>query len=252
MKTSLFIGRWQVPELHEGHKALIQTAIDDGNHVVVGIRDTDLDESNPYPVYVRHQAIRKAFGHSVGVVVIPDRDCDLEVCIGRNVGYDVRQIDLPPELEAISGTAIRDGKVCLWLTGNSGAGKTTLARALSRYIDAVILDGDEMRASVSLGAGFSIAERLEHNLRVARLAKILLRQTNVIVAVIAPVPSIREAIEEILSPVWVYVKRTLPFDPNKPYTPPTNPHITVGPDNETSEESAQKVLRMLRRLECPE
>ena len=60
----------------------------------------------------------------------------------------------------------------VWLTGNSGAGKTTIAKCYQGEYDkhCIILDGDEMRQSVSLGAGFSKEAREEHNLRVARLA----------------------------------------------------------------------------------
>ena len=58
MKTSLFIGRWQVPELHAGHRALIWSAIGQGHHVVIGIRDTALDEDNPYTVEERMKTIR--------------------------------------------------------------------------------------------------------------------------------------------------------------------------------------------------
>ena len=58
----------------------------------------------------------------------------------------------------------------LWLTGNSGAGKTTLAYGVKRYFDeeesekllyrkVVILDGDEMRASISTTETLSPADR---------------------------------------------------------------------------------------------
>lgn len=246
MKTSFFVGRWQVADLHEGHRGLIQVAIDEGNHVVVGIRDTDLDEGNPFPVYLRHQAIRRAFGDRVDIVVIPDRGCDFEVCIGRKVGYDVRQIDLPPELATVSGTKIRERKRIIWLTGHSGAGKTTLAKELIGPLRAVILDGDEMRDSISLGAGFTVEERLEHNLRVARLAAKLVTQRNVIVSVIAPTQGIRDKIEEIVSPFWVYMKRELPEREGHFYDPPPAPDLTLDVDAMTVEDEMAIVLENLR------
>ena len=39
----------------------------------------------------------------------------------------------------------------VWLTGGSGAGKTTLANLLQAEMTCVVLDGDEMRASISPG-----------------------------------------------------------------------------------------------------
>jgi len=100
----MFIGRWQVPELHDGHKALIQTALDEGNMAIVAIRDTPKDAKNPYSVAHRQSAIREAFPDPflVEICVIPDID---EVWIGRDVGY--RVVHLSGELENISGTEIR-------------------------------------------------------------------------------------------------------------------------------------------------
>ena len=99
---SLFIGRWQ--PFHDGHKALIQTALDRGKKVLIAIRETPLDEKNPYTVEERAQMIKEALPE-VEVMSIPDID---EVIYGRDVGYKVIQERLSPELEAISGTKIRD------------------------------------------------------------------------------------------------------------------------------------------------
>jgi len=102
-KRIMFIGRWQVPALHAGHKALIQTALDEGNTAIIAIRDTPKDEKNPYSILHRSAAIRSAFPDPrVEICVIPDID---EVWIGRDVGY--RVVHLPVELENISGTEIR-------------------------------------------------------------------------------------------------------------------------------------------------
>jgi cytidyltransferase-like protein len=98
----------------------------------------------------------------------------------------------------------------VWLTGQSGSGKSTLARRLQEDWPCIILCGNEMRNSISLGAGFSRKERAEHNYKVARLAKELSKQTNVVVSVIAPIKKVREEIDEICSPTWVYIKRNLP------------------------------------------
>ena len=99
----------------------------------------------------------------------------------------------------------------IWLTGKSGAGKTTIVNELRSWIKPpfVNLDGDEMRDSISLGAGFSKKDRTEHNLKVARLAVVLEKQFPlVIVSVIAPIEKVRQQITEVCNPYWVYIKRT--------------------------------------------
>lgn len=113
----MFIGRWQ--PFHGGHRALIETALDAGNEVIVGIRDTELSRDNPFSVSERVEMIRGVFDERVKLCVIPDFD---EICYGRGVGYTFRQIELTLEIEAISGTVIRQAKGVLWLTGNSRAG----------------------------------------------------------------------------------------------------------------------------------
>lgn len=122
-------------------------------------------------------------------------------------------------------------KFVIWLTGNSGAGKTTTAYNFQKNIDCIILDGDEMRSSISLGAGFSKEEREEHNLRVARLAEVLRKQGHLIViAVIAPFENTRKKLEEITPIKWVYIKRTLPKKLDRPYEAPKNPDVVIDID----------------------
>ncbi|MDO8493147.1 MAG: adenylyl-sulfate kinase [bacterium] len=120
----------------------------------------------------------------------------------------------------------------IWLTGQSGAGKTTFAKMIGSMIDCIILDGDEMRESISLGAGFSKKDRKEHNLRVARLAKVLSKQTNVVVAVIAPMEKVRREISDICDPIWIYVRRTLPTRKGHFYEEPKRPHYCIDGDED--------------------
>ena len=86
----------------------------------------------------------------------------------------------------------------VWLTGLSGAGKTTLARGLEarlleRGILPAVLDGDVLRTGLSAGLGFSLPDR-EENVRRAAEAALLMARTGivVIVALISPLRSGRE------------------------------------------------------------
>ena len=77
--------------------------------------------------------------------------------------------------------------IVIWITGDRGSGKTTLARELCEKMGAINLDGDEMRISISKELGFSDKDRIENNLRIARLAKVLSDQGHdVVVSTICP------------------------------------------------------------------
>jgi adenylylsulfate kinase len=69
----------------------------------------------------------------------------------------------------------------IWITGYSGAGKTTVAEATRRLLDekgqtCVVLDGDRLRAVLAPDAGHSPEERLRLALTYSRLCKELADQ----------------------------------------------------------------------------
>lgn len=247
--ASLFVGRWQ--PFHDGHKKLIETVLQKDKPVVVAIRDTEISHKNPYSTNERwamiHRALRE-YGELVKIIVIPDID---EICYGRDVGYDVRRIELDKETEGISGTKTREASKpthnIIWLTGQTGAGKSTLADELAPLIGAFILDNDEIRESLATDVGFSREDRHNHNLRVARYANSIAKQMPVIVSVIAPFEETRNAVNEIIKPIWVYIKRDLPSTEEKPYEPPTSPDLTVTVTEATDpKENAEHVLEFLQ------
>lgn len=92
----------------------------------------------------------------------------------------------------------------VWLTGLSGAGKSTIARKLSMMLSKqgckpIILDGDIMR-TILKQHGFDEQSRKEYNRTIARLACYLqLSGHIVIVALISPYQKIRDEAREICS-----------------------------------------------------
>lgn len=149
----------------------------------------------------------------------------------------------------------------IWLTGNMGAGKTTLARAAETFYNEVcaedspaarrciVLDGDEMRSTISLGATLSPEDRRTHNLRVARLANLLSeRGFLVLVSVIAPFASVRKEIDALCHPLWVYVHRSHLEAPDRPYEPPLKPALVIDTDVQSKAGAADVFLQFLRGL----
>ena len=91
----------------------------------------------------------------------------------------------------------RTNKV-FWLTGLSGAGKTTIGRLWYEKLKAagepvVFLDGDELREAIGDGLGYTEADRRKSAMRNARLCALLARQgLSVVCCTISMFHSVRE------------------------------------------------------------
>jgi adenylyl-sulfate kinase len=164
----------------------------------------------------------------------------------------------------------------VWLTGLSGAGKSTIATKLERELIArgrkvEILDGDVVRTHLSKGLGFSKDDRDTNILRIAFVCSLLTRHgAAVISAAISPYAEARaEARARIGEFVEVYVQ--CPIDeltrrdvkglyekalrgelPNftgvsDPYEAPVNPEVIVNTDTETVDQSVAKILAVLEQ-----
>lgn len=96
------------------------------------------------------------------------------------------------------------GGLVIWLTGLSGAGKSTIANALNHELVKVgvscfVLDGDDMRAGLNSDLGFSADDREENVRRIAHVAKLLSsRGHTVVVAAITPSHAMRSIARSIV------------------------------------------------------
>lgn len=115
----------------------------------------------------------------------------------------------------------------IWLTGNTGAGKSELAKKLLNE-NAIWLDGDDIRSRFD---NFVLTEqdRREHNLNVAKWAKLLSDQgRDVIVSVICPYEDLRQEVKSITDCKFIYVEYEGDDKiPDKPYEKPCNPEFIV-------------------------
>lgn len=168
----------------------------------------------------------------------------------------------------------------LWLTGLSGAGKTTLAELLStnmsaRGIGVEVLDGDEVRTNLSRGLGFSKEDRDTNIRRIGYVCRLLSRNGVVTVAAaISPYRAAREEVRRAIEgegvefvevfvrcPIAVLAERDVKGLYQKalageiedftgvsdPYEEPLTPDIVVETDRESADFSASKIIRLLER-----
>lgn len=101
---NLFIGRWS--PFHNGHKYIIDSFVDNGKNVAIGVRNS----SERYSAKMRKRMIESCYkkeieSEQVCVFVMPDIET---VCVGRKIGYSI--IEVPDEIKTISGTKVRKGE----------------------------------------------------------------------------------------------------------------------------------------------
>lgn len=166
----------------------------------------------------------------------------------------------------------------LWLTGLSGAGKSTIARGLEcelkkRGCLVEVLDGDAIRKNLSKGLGFSREDRDTNIRRIGFVANLLSRNGVVtIVAAISPYRVVRDELRITTENfIEIYVKAPLEICESRdvkglyamarsgqikaftgiddPYEEPLNPDIICYTAEESIEDSIAKVTERLEQLD---
>jgi adenylyl-sulfate kinase len=79
------------------------------------------------------------------------------------------------------------GSAVVWLTGLSGAGKSTIANVLEKRLHALgvltyVLDGDNLRHGINKDLGFTAQDRVENVRRVAEVARLMVDAGVVVIA----------------------------------------------------------------------
>jgi sulfate adenylyltransferase len=184
-----------------------------------------------------------------------------------------------PEVAAILAEAYpprhRQG-VCIWLTGLSGAGKSTTAEVLQALLlengrQVTLLDGDVVRTHLSKGLGFSKEDRDTNIVRIGFVASEVVRHGGVaICAAISPYRATRDQVRNMVGPdrfIEVFVDAPLEVCEmrdtkglyakarrgelegftgiNDPYEPPVNPEITLDTVGHTPEQNGHTILTYL-------
>ena len=167
--------------------------------------------------------------------------------------------------------------VVLWFTGLSGSGKSTVASEVAYKLQSMgrltyILDGDNIRHGLNKDLGFSPEDRNENIRRISEVASLFADAGIItITAFISPYRKYRNFCRELAGNdrfIEIYAKASLETcekrDPkgmykkaragiikdftgiDAPYEEPETPELIIDTDNETVDESAEKVLQKLQ------
>lgn len=94
--------------------------------------------------------------------------------------------------------------VCIWMTGLSGSGKSTIAQGLERKLHqngilTAILDGDNIRTGINNNLGFTEEDRTENIRRIAEINKLFLQNGIVTInSFVSPTKDIRDLAKQII------------------------------------------------------
>lgn len=169
---------------------------------------------------------------------------------------------------------------CIWLTGLSASGKTTIANLLDKHLYALglhtyLLDGDNVRHGLCRDLGFSVTDRIENIRRVSEVARLMVDAgLIVLVSFISPFREERRAARRLFNAntfVEVFVDASLATcerrDPkglyvrarrgeiphftgiDSPYDRPENPEVHLHTDQQLNAE--QCVHQVLEYLKLP-
>ncbi len=216
----------------------------------------------------------------LGGFILIDRESNATVGCGtldfglrrdRNVHW--QQLDVDRVARArIKGQAPR----CLWFTGLSGAGKSTIANLVERRLltdgyHTILLDGDNVRHGLNRDLGFTDADRVENIRRVAEVAKLMMDAgLIVLVSFISPFRAERQMARELIgegSFMEVFVDAPLEVCEQRdvkglyakaragklanftgigsPYEVPESPEVHLRSDRESAADLAARVVRDL-------
>ena len=166
--------------------------------------------------------------------------------------------------------------ICIWMTGLSGSGKSTIAQGLERRLHhegflTSILDGDNVRTGINKNLGFSEEDRIENIRRIAEINKLLLQNGIITInSFVSPTKDIRLLAQQIIGePDFCEIYINASFDTcaqrdvkglykkalngeiknftglDAPFEAPENPALEIKTEEQTIEESIETIYQFI-------
>lgn len=239
----------------------------------IGVCTLSLDRATPFDPYAENR--------DMGSFIVIDRYTHQTVGAGmlhfalrrsQNIHWQAVEVD------KTARTRLNGHKPCvIWLTGLSGAGKSTIANLLERRLHAqgvhtYLLDGDNVRHGLNKDLGFTAADRVENIRRIGEVAKLMVDAgLMVVTAFISPFRSERQLARDLVAEgefIEVFVDTPLAEvekrDPkglykkarrgelknftgiDSPYEAPEQPEIRIETLRHSAEEAADLIVQQLR------
>ena len=221
-----------------------------------------------------------ADSRDLGGFILIDRATNATVAAGminfalrRSQNIHLQAVDTSREAHA----ALKNQKAAvLWLTGLSGAGKSTIANLVEKQLHRMnrhtfLLDGDNVRHGLNKDLGFTDADRIENIRRVGEVAKLMTDAGLIVItAFISPFRAERAMVRAMMAPgeFWeihidtplaeaeardvkgLYKKARAGELKNftgidSPYEPPEAPEIRIDTTAMSAEEAAMLIVERL-------
>ncbi len=194
----------------------------------------------------------------------------LHFCLRRSQNIHWQATDVTREHHA----ALKNQQAAvLWLTGLSGAGKSTIANLVEKKLARMnrhtfLLDGDNVRHGLNRDLGFTDADRVENIRRVGEVAKLMTDAGLIVItAFISPFRAERQMVRDMMAAgefVEVHIDTPLAEAERRdvkglykkaragelknftgidsPYEPPADPEIRIDTTAMTPDEAAQRIV----------
>jgi len=238
----------------------------------IGVANLSTDRPIPFEPYIQNR--------DLGGFILIDKMTNATVAAGM-INFSLRRADnvhwqATDVTRESRATVKNQNAAVLWLTGLSGAGKSTIANIVEKKLlrmnrHTFLLDGDNVRQGLNKDLGFTDADRVENIRRVGEVAKLMSDAGLIVIAAfISPFRAEREMVRAMMKPgefFEIHIDTPLAdaeardvkglykkarsgelknfTGVDSPYEPPEDPEIRVDTTTLTAEEAAEEIVRRL-------